>query len=311
VGDEKEEEEKEEKEEGEGEGMEDGGDEEPPPFGKHGREIYAQSEAHQKKFVSTPTAQRTVGAGDKRATHARKGEMTAWAVGDKEQLATYAVELRHLIRTPGAPREGESAEFVADEPPPTQGEARHHGRWKNGIPGANTDHGRDGIWYQSAGSAGGTCARHPQSQSGGGRNERTGGAKGGGAGGPVGGVVEAEETYLKEFDRDKSHQDTAMREAGGDWLQMDADKRQKLDKTKYVVDTAYGYVKMKQASYVRARRSEALQSVRDYKKEKARREKRDMPRTPPPPEEEEESEPLKPIQDVILKKMRFYFGMTD
>ena len=59
-----------------------------------------------------------------------------------------------------------------------------------------------------------------------------------------------------------------------------------------MVDQSIKYVEMKEASYVRvrARRSEALQSQRDYKKEKARREKRDTPRTPPPPEEEAESE---------------------
>jgi hypothetical protein len=103
-------------------------------------------------------------------------------------------------------------------------------------------------------------------------------------------VVESEETYLQEFDLDNSHQDTAMREARDDWLRMDAEKQKKHDKTKYVAETAYKNVKMKKASYVRARRSEALKSVRDHTKEKARREKRDMPRTPPPLEEEEESE---------------------
>jgi hypothetical protein len=49
-------------------------------------------------------------------------------------------------------------------------------------------------------------------------------------------------------------------------------------------------VKTKKVSYVRARRLEALQSQRKYKKEGARREARDMPKTPPPPEEVEESE---------------------
>jgi hypothetical protein len=37
-------------------------------------------------------------------------------------------------------------------------------------------------------------------------------------------VVESEEAYLREFDTDNSHQDTAMREAGGDWLQMPVEK---------------------------------------------------------------------------------------
>jgi hypothetical protein len=47
---------------------------------------------------------------------------------------------------------------------------------------------------------------------------------------------------------------------------------------------------MKEATYVRQRRMEAMQSQREYKKEKARRDARGMPRTPPPPEEVEESE---------------------
>jgi hypothetical protein len=96
-------------------------------------------------------------------------------------------------------------------------------------------------------------------------------------------VVESEETYLQDFDTDDSHQDTAMKGAEDDWLQMPAEKQKKHDKTKFVVDQAYKYVKMKKDSYVRAHRSEALQSQRNYKNEKARREKRDMPRTPPPP----------------------------
>jgi hypothetical protein len=48
------------------------------------------------------------------------------------------------------------------------------------------------------------------------------------------------------------------------------------------------YVKMKQASYVRQRRMQAVLSQREYKKEKARREARQMPRTPPVEETEEE-----------------------
>jgi hypothetical protein len=59
-------------------------------------------------------------------------------------------------------------------------------------------------------------------------------------------VVEAEETYLQEFDTDNSHQDTAMKEAGGDWIQMPAEKKKKKhDKAKFVGDQAYKYVKMK------------------------------------------------------------------
>ena len=32
--------------------------------------------------------------------------------------------------------------------------------------------------------------------------------------------AESEETYLQEFDKDTSQKDTAMKEAGDDWLQM-------------------------------------------------------------------------------------------
>jgi hypothetical protein len=47
--------------------------------------------------------------------------MTAWTVGDKEQLAPYAVELRHILRRLVQHRvlpEKDSLEFVEDEPPP-------------------------------------------------------------------------------------------------------------------------------------------------------------------------------------------------
>ena len=52
-------------------------------------------------------------------------------------------------------------------------------------------------------------------------------------------------------------------------------------------DQARKYVKMKQASYVRQRRMEAVQSQREHKKAKARREARQMPNTPPVEEVEE------------------------
>jgi hypothetical protein len=81
-------------------------------------------------------------------------------------------------------------------------------------------------------------------------------------------VVKSEETYLQEFDTDNSLQDMAMKGTGDDWIQMPAEKQKKHDKTKFVVDQAYKYVKMKKASYVRACRLEALQSQRNYKKKK-------------------------------------------
>ena len=102
--------------------------------------------------------------------------------------------------------------------------------------------------------------------------------------------VESEESYLKEFDTDGSLKDTAMKEAGGDWVRMTAEKKKRYDKTQFVGDQARKYVKMKQASYsyVRQRRMEAVQSQREHKKEKARREARQMPSTPPVEEMEEE-----------------------
>jgi hypothetical protein len=71
---------------------------------------------------------------------------------------------------------------------------------------------------------------------------------------------------------------------------MDAEKQKSLDKAEYVEQKARKYVKMKKSLYVRQRISEALKSQRAHKKEKARRENRQMPRTPPPQEEEEEEE---------------------
>jgi hypothetical protein len=101
-------------------------------------------------------------------------------------------------------------------------------------------------------------------------------------------VLETEETYLQALDLDSSHGDAAMREAGDDWLQMDAKKQKSLDKAEYVEKKARKYVKMKKSSYVRHRISEALKSQRSHKKETARRENRQVPRTPPPQEAEEE-----------------------
>ena len=60
-------------------------------------------------------------------------------------------------------------------------------------------------------------------------------------------VVESEETYLKEFDTDGSLQDTAMKEAGDDWIRMPTEKKKKYDKAKFVGDQAHKYVKMKEA----------------------------------------------------------------
>jgi hypothetical protein len=66
---------------------------------------------------------------------------------------------------------------------------------------------------------------------------------------------------LQEFEKDKSQIDTAMKEAGDYWLQMDAKSRKNLDKETYVEETARKYVKMKKSSFVRLRRSEALKSI--------------------------------------------------
>jgi hypothetical protein len=102
--------------------------------------------------------------------------------------------------------------------------------------------------------------------------------------------VESEKTYLKEFDTDGSLENTAMKEAGDDWIRMTAEKKKPHEKTQFVGDQARKYVKMKKATYVRHRRMEAVQSQREYKKAKSRREARHMPNTPPRTEEMEEDE---------------------
>jgi hypothetical protein len=71
---------------------------------------------------------------------------------------------------------------------------------------------------------------------------------------------------------------------------MSTEKKKKYEKTKFVGDQAHKYVKTKETTYVRQRRMEALQIQREYKKEEARRDAREMPKTPPLPEEVEESE---------------------
>jgi hypothetical protein len=81
-----------------------------------------------------------------------------------------------------------------------------------------------------------------------------------------------------------------MKEAGADWIRMSTEKKKKYENTKFVGDQAHKYVKTEEATYVRQRRMEAMQSQREYKKEKARRDAREMPRTPPPPEEVEDNE---------------------
>jgi hypothetical protein len=61
--------------------------------------------------------------------------------------------------------------------------------------------------------------------------------------------VESEETYLKEFDTDGSLEDTAMKEAGDDWVRMTAEKKKRHVKEQFVGEQARKYVKMKQATY--------------------------------------------------------------
>ena len=62
--------------------------------------------------------------------------------------------------------------------------------------------------------------------------------------------VESEESYLKEFDKDGSLNDTAMKDAGDDWARMTAEKKKRHDKAQFVGEQTRKYVKMKQASYV-------------------------------------------------------------
>jgi hypothetical protein len=80
--------------------------------------------------------------------------------------------------------------------------------------------------------------------------------------------VESEETHLKKFDTDGSFENTAMKEAGDDWVRMTAEKKKRHDKTQFVGDQARKYVKMKEATYVRQRRIKAVLSQREYKKKK-------------------------------------------
>ena len=87
---------------------------------------------------------------------------------------------------------------------------------------------------------------------------------------------------------DGSHKDIAMKEAGDDWVRMTAGQQKRYERNQFVGDQARKYVKMKQASYVRQRRMEAVQSQREHKKEKTRREARQMPNTPPVEETAEE-----------------------
>jgi hypothetical protein len=51
--------------------------------------------------------------------------------------------------------------------------------------------------------------------------------------------VGSEETYLKEFETDGSSlENTAMKEAGDDWIRMTAEKKKRYEKTKFVGDQA-------------------------------------------------------------------------
>jgi hypothetical protein len=52
-------------------------------------------------------------------------------------------------------------------------------------------------------------------------------------------VVESEETYLKEFDANGSLKDTAMKEAGDDWIRMSTEKQKTYEKTKFVGDQSH------------------------------------------------------------------------
>ena len=72
--------------------------------------------------------------------------------------------------------------------------------------------------------------------------------------------VESEESHLEEFDTDGWLKDTAMKEAGDDWVRMTAGQQKRYERNQFVGDQARKYVKMKQASYVRQRRMGAVQS---------------------------------------------------
>jgi hypothetical protein len=89
-----------------------------------------------------------------------------------------------------------------------------------------------------------------------------------------------------------------MKEAGGDWVRMTAEKKKRHEKTHFVGDQARKYVEIKEATYVRQRRMEAVLSQREFKKAKARREARQMPNTPPSTEEVEEDDLLSRVTQL-------------
>ena len=55
---------------------------------------------------------------------------------------------------------------------------------------------------------------------------------------------------LQEFDTDGSLEDTAMKEAGGDWVRMTAEKKKRYDKTQFVGDRPGAQVREDEAGFV-------------------------------------------------------------
>jgi hypothetical protein len=195
-----------------------------------------------------------------------KGQVLAWSLEEKTLVAPFSVELRHMIRRltkHRALKDKESVDFLEDGPPP-------RGRPDTTVEGKisyppeqklTEEELETGVKAQDLPEVLATGLRKatvvmedPKSVPSEEEEELSD---------PM--ELETEETYIKAFDLDSSHNDAAMREAGDDWSQMDTERQKSLDKKEFVEKKARQYVKMKKSSYVRTRVSEALTSQRAYK----------------------------------------------
>jgi hypothetical protein len=175
-----------------------------------------------------------------------QGEVLAWGIGEKA-LAAQEVELRHLIWSRVRPESSrkESAEYVEDDPPPralpgtTADGKKSYPEQK--LTAQELETGVKGQDLPEAIAKGIRKAKAVVEEPTGTTNNEEEAV----LADPM--VVETEETYLQAFDLDSAHLDAAMREAGDDWLQMDAcgEALQKhIDKAKYVDKKAWKSVEI-------------------------------------------------------------------
>jgi hypothetical protein len=148
-----------------------------------------------------------------------QGEVMAWSMEEKALVAPYAVELRHFIRSLVRDRvlpDKESAEYVEGDPPPrarpgtTAGGKKSYPEQK-----LTAEEFESGVKVSDLPETIGKGIRKAKVV----MEEPTSTAnteEEGALADPM--VLEAEETYLQAFDLDSSHGDSAMREAGDDWL---------------------------------------------------------------------------------------------